>query len=391
MPEQVPVVDTPIAAPAAPSIDPAVKAELDQQMAISLNGGMLPQPAAGQESGAASAPAGDTPPPPSDPFGIFKEKFGYESPEAAVQEIEALRAFRSAPPAAELKFENEDSRRVVEALQKGDFKPVYEVLDKHMQIDRLTAGDMTPETAAEVVKLGMQLKYKDLTAAEINYKFNKQYALPPKPGLLPSEDQEEYNQRVAAWEAQVADRQMELMIDAKLARPELTSSKSKLVFPTISRPEETAFQQWQNSIVENDRLAAEATQEYKAFTPTSLAMKLHFNDEPNKINFDFTHEPDPDSFKVAMDLVSDMQKFWDHFHDSAGKPDRKSFLKFVYNGLNAEKIVNDALHQSKNATVKAKLPDNSTGGLVRNLPQGQEQTSELDAYMRASLKGHGGF
>jgi hypothetical protein len=118
---------------------------------------------------------------------------------------------------------------------------------------------------------------------------------------------------------------------------------------------------------------------------------LHFNDEPNKINFDFTHEPDPDSFKVAMDLVSDMEKFWNHFHNSDGKPDRKAFLKFVYNGLNAEKIANDALHQSKNATVKSKLPDNNSGGLVRNLPQGQEQVSELDAYMRASLKGHGGF
>lgn len=396
MPELAPVVDIPVPAPAAsaaPTIDPAIKAKIDEQMAISLNEGRLPEASPAAAGAGAAAPINTPAAAPSDPFGIFRDKFGYATPEAAVQDIEALRAFRSAPPAGEVKFENEQSRLVVEALQAGKLQEVYDILHQQMNIDRLTGGEITAESAAEVVKLGMQIKYKDqkLTPAEIDYKFNKQYGLPPKPGMLPAEDQDEYNERLATWQAQVNDRQMELMIDAKIARPELTSSKSKLVFPTIARPQETEYQQWQQTVVDNDRLAAEATQAYKTFTPTSLAMKLHFNDEPNKINFDFTHEPDPEGFKVVMDMVSDMEKFWGHFHNSDGTPDRQGFLKFVYAGLNAEKLVNDALHQSKNATMKSRLPDNSSGGLVRTLPQGQEQLSELDAMMRASLKGHGGF
>lgn len=392
MPDDLPVVDTPAApaAPAAPSIDPAVKAELDQQMAISLNGGILPQAA---DAPVVDAPVAAAAAAPSDPFGLIKTKFGYESPEAAVQDIEALRAFRLAPPAGELKFENEDSRRVVEALQAGKFQEVYDVLHKQMNIDRLTAGEMTPETAAEVVKLGMQMKYKDLTPAEINYKFNKQYAVPAKPGMLPAEDQEEYNERVAAWQAQVSDRQMDLMIDAKLARPELTSSKSKLVFPTIARPQETEFQEWQKTVQENDQLAAETTQAYKAFTPKSLETKINFKDEPNKINFDFTHEPDPQSFAQTIDILSDINKLWQSFIGPDGKPDRKGFAEFVYAGMNRQKIVLDAMNQAKNATIRALLPDNSGGGLVRTLPQTQDSATEpgLDTMMRASLKGYGGF
>lgn len=372
----------------APAIDPAVKAEIDQQMAISLNGGVPPQQTEPAGGAAGAAPAAPVAPP--DPFGVFKEKFGYESPEAAVQEIEALRAFKAAPPAAELKFENEQSRQVVEALQAGKFDEVYAVLDQQMKIDRLTTGDLTPETAADVVKLGMQLKYKDLTPQEIAYKFNKQYAMPPKPAPMPAEYQEEYDAKIADWQQQCEDKKMELLIDAKLARPDLLSTKQKLVFPTINRQQDEQYQEWQKTVQENDRLAAETAEAYKAFTPKSLETKLHFKDEPNKIDFEFTHEPDPEGFKQAFGLVTDINEFWKSYINPDGTPDRKRFLEDIYFAKNRNKILLDAMNQAKNATIKASLPDNATGGLVRQLPTTQEP-SELDRLMRESLKGYGGF
>lgn len=378
---------SPVESIAAPAVDPN-KTELDQQMAISLNGGMPPEtaePAAA--SPALAAPAVATP---SDPFGLIKEKFGYESPEAAVLEIESLRAFRAAPPAAELKFENEESKKVVEALQAGKFNEVYEVLDQQMKIDRLTTAELTNEIAADIVKLGMQLKYKDLTQAEINYKFNKQFALPAKPAIMPAEYQEEYNEKLAAWEAQVADKQMELLIEAKLAKPELEGTKSKLVFPTIARPQDTEFQEWQKTVQDNERLAAETTQAYKAFTPKSLEMKINFKDEPNKIDFDYIHEPDPQSFNKTIEMTSDINLFWKSYVNPDGTPDRLGFARDLYFVKNREKIILDAMNQVKNATIKSMLPDNSAGGLVRQLPQTQEP-NELDKLMRESLKGYGGF
>lgn len=382
MPEQAPSVDTNTAI----TLDP-IKAELDQQMAISLNGGVVPTPEATTTTPTGEAAPVDTA---SDPFGIFKEKFGYESPEAAVQDIESLRAFRASPPPGELKFENEQSRLVVEALQAGKFNEVYEVLDQQMKIDRLTSGELTNDSAAEIVKLGMQIKYKDLTPAEINYKFNKQFGLPPKPGIMPAEYQDEYNEKLAAWEAIVADKQIELQIEAKLAKPELQSTKAKLVFPTIARTQDANFQEWQKTVQENERIAAEATQAYKAFTPKSLETKIHFKDEPNKIDFDFTHEPDPQSFNKTMELTSDIDLFWKSYVNPDGTPDRVGFAKDLYFAKNREKIILDVINQAKNATIKAMLPDNSTGGLVRQLPQTQEP-NELDTLMRQSLKGYGGF
>lgn len=379
----------PIQTSAPITVDP-IKAELDQQMAISLNGGMLPI----VQQTSPTLPSGENTPAVvtahADPFGIFKEKFGYETPEAAVQDIESLRAFRAAPPAAEIKFENEQSKKVIDALQAGKLNEVYEVLDQQMKIERLTSGEMTNDAAAEIIKLGLQLKYKDLSPAEINFKFNKQYALPVKPAILPAEEQDEYNDRIAAWEAQVEEKKTELMIDAKLAKPELLATKSKLVFPIINRPEDGDFQEWQKTLRENDRLAAETTQAYKGFTPKSLETKINFKDEPNKIEFDFTHEPDPQSFSQAIEMVSDINDFWKHFIGSDGIPNRKEFLETIYFGLNRHKIIVDAMNQAKNATIKASLPDNSSGGLVRQLPQTQEP-SELDKLMRESLRGYGGY
>lgn len=388
MPEQTSSIETTPTSTPAP--DAAIKAELAQQMAISLNGGMPPVPV---ETGApTAAPATQEPPATqaADPFGVFKDKFGYTTPEDAVQDIEALRAFRAAPPAAEFKFENETSKRVVEALQAGKFQEVYEVLDQQIRIDRLTGGEINADSAAEIVKYGMQLRYKDLTSAEINYKFNKQFALPAKPALLPAEDQDEYNARMADWQAQVEDKRMELVIEAKTIRPDLLSAKSKLVFPTIASEQDASFQEWQKTVQENDRLAAETTQAYKAFTPKSLETKINFKDEPNKIDFDFTHEPDPQSFTKTIEMVSDINTFWQSFIGPDGKPDRKGFMEAIYFGMNRQKIILDAMNQTKNATIKAMLPDNSAGGLVRQMPQTQEP-DELDKQMRIALKGYAGF
>lgn len=384
MVEQTTSVET-----SASTIDPAIKADLDQQMAISLNGGIVPVAAETTPGGSITDTTSSTTTA-ADPFGIFKEKFGYETPEVLLADVESMRAFRAAPPVAELKFENEQSKRLAEALQAGKLNEVYDVLDQQLRIDRLIAGEMTPEIAADIVKFGMQIKYKDLTPAQINYKFNKQFGLPPKPALMPADDQEEYNERVAAWQTQADDRQMELMIEAAIAKPDLLATKSKLVFPTINRPEDADFQNWQNLVQENEKLAAETTQAYKAFTPKSIETKIKFVDEPNKIDFDFSFEPDPEGFAKAIEMTTDINLFWKSFQNPDGTPDRKGFLEALYFAKNKERVILEALNQSKNATIKASLPDNSNGGLVRQLPQTQEP-NELDKLMRASLKGYGGF
>lgn len=374
-----------------PAAQTEAQIQLAQQMAIALNGGIPPdlqQQAAATTEVAAAAAAQAQPAAPVDYFGTIKEKFGYQTHEDAIAEIEQLRAFKATPPVKELEFENEESRRFFEAAVRGDRKIVYETLHKEHQLDRHLTGEVTAESATDIVKLGMQLKYKDLSVAEIDYKFKKTFAVPPKPVQSDVEDETDYNSRLSAWQEIADDKAMELLIEAKLAKPELELAKSKLVFPEIVQNEDDGYVQYKKALeqqpalqAEQEKRNAEAIAAYQAFTPKSIETKLNFTDEANKINFDFTFEPDQESFAQTQAMVKDTESFFNSFNDKDGNPDRKAFLEAVYFAKNRVKIILEAINQGKNAAVRATLPDNSQGGLVRQMANVQEP-SELHKQMQ---------
>lgn len=354
------------------------KATLDQQMGLAL-GTIKPTDVV--------IPGGERqlepPQTAADPFGIFKEKFGYDTPEIAIKEIEELRAYKATPIFQEWKFENPESERVLKAIQAGNFKEVHSVLDQQLRIDQLTEGEITTERAADIVKLGMQIKYKDLTPAEINHKFNKQFSLPAKPVLLATEEQEEYDERVKTWQTQVDEKNLDLIIEAKLAKPELQNSKQKLVFPEIKATADPDYDNYRKMIAESERSTAEAAEEYKKLTPKSAETKINFNDEPNKIAFEFQYEPTPEDFAKAVEATIDEKAFWNLFNNSDGTPNRAKFLRVINYARNEEKVLLEAMKQAKNATIKASLPDNSqAGGLVRQLINAPGEESEIDKQMR---------
>lgn len=324
---------------------------------------------------------------PIDIFQPFKDKFGYEKPEDALAEIEQLRALKANPPTPTIEFADAESEKLFKAWTAGKKDDVYNILEKSRRIDSFLGKEVDKDNAADLIKFGMQLKYKaagiEITPDEINYKFNKQYGVPAKPTQATGEDQADYDTRISEWEAVRADKQMELMIDAKLAKPELEASKSKLVLPEIEQSADEGYLQYQKDLEENRKLAAEAEQAYKAFTPKHLETKINFKDESNKIDFDFIYEPDPESFAKTMEITSDINKLWELFYDQDGSPNRQKFANFVYAGLNRDKQLMEAMKQSKNATIKAMLPDNSNGGMVRQLTNLEApQESELDKQMR---------
>lgn len=369
-------------------------ADLKAQMDIALNGGIAPQaaePAAGASADAGAATATVVAEPSvNDPFGLFKEKFGYETPEAAIKDIEELRAFKTAPRLPELEFANEESANLLKALAAGKREELYKYLDNELRIERFVNAEVTKDTAADIVKMGMQLKYKDLTSDEINYKFNKQYGMPPEPKQAGEELDEDYQQRLQTWQEQVKDKQMDLMIEAKLAKPELQNYKGKLVLPEIETPVDEGYIQYKKSLEDNARQDTETKEAYKALTPKAIETKINFKDEANKIAFEFQYEPDGEVFKKAVEIAANADLFWQTYLNSDETPNRTLFLESIIYALDKKSILLSAMNQSKNATIKAQLPDNSQTGLVRQIPQSQEP-NELDQNMRNSLKGYGGY
>lgn len=376
---------------------PVVSPEIAEMMAISLNNGIVPPkqedaPQVGEkgdpEVKTDEVNNSDTLITPS--FDVIKEKFNYQNVEDAIKEIEELRGFK-ANPSIDLQFENEFSEKLFKAIKGGKIKEVNSLLSEQERIESLTGLEVSKDTAADIIKLGMQLEYKDLTKTEIDYRFNKQFGIPKEPVQLISEEDDDFALRHSAWKEQVADIEMNRIIEAKLTKPKLESAKSKIVLPEVDAPVDEGYIQYKKMLEDQPKIDAEIVQAYKAFTPKAIETKMNFNDEANKVSFEFQYEPDAESFNRTLDMVSDINKFFDQFKNQDGTPDRKRFLSALDFALNKDKYLMEAMKQSKNATLKSRLPDNSQGGMKAQIPQGQQELSEVDKQMRASLAGFQNF
>lgn len=371
-------------------VQDTVAPEVRQMMELSLNGGMPPHKT--EETQTTETVVEETKvtqtEPPVFQFQTFTEKYGWQSLEDAEKEIQELRTFKANPPKEELKFENEKSQLLVKALQAGEFDKVHSYLDEQVRLDKYLAAEVNEQTADEIIKLGLKLNHKDLTDKEIEFKFNKTYSIPKEPVQGVSEDDEVFAERQQTWREQCEDIKTSKIIDAKLAKPQLEQAKTKLVVPIIEQSVDEDYIQYKNDLEESKKLAEEAEVEYKAFTPKSIEMKLNFNDEANKIQFDFQFEPDEEGFKKTLEVVTNPEKYRERYSKPDGSYDRKRFLEDQYFSMNREKILFEAMKQAKNATMKQTLlADNTDKGIgSKQLPQTQEM-SELDKQMKASLNG----
>lgn len=357
------------------------KAQLDAQMALALGGGIIPENQQEQhaEQNNATQDAEIVPL----TFEAIKEKFAYEKPEDAIKEIEELRAFKATPPTPqkeEIKFENEQSKKLFEAIRSGKQKEAYAILAEQERLDTYTTVEVTKDNAADIIKLGIQISNPKLTSQEIDFQYKQDYVAPKEPVQKATEDDEDFAERHSEWKERADNIEMKRTIAAKITQPQLESHKAKLVLPDIDAPVDDDYIQWKKSQEAAPQIEAERLAELKSFTPKAFETKINFNDEANKVAFEYQDEPTAEEFNNTVEMVTDINKFYGKFIGQDGKPDRKGFAKAIHFAVNGERMLMEAMKQAKNATIKAFLPYNS-GGVVRQMPQTQ-QVSELDAYMR---------
>lgn len=374
-----------------------LKVALDQMMAISLGGGAQVQEPDAVNGGGQEAV---TPTQPvvaeavaADPFSFIKDTYGYDTPEAARRAIDELRAFKEKPQLPEFVFDNEESANILKALAAGKRAELREYLNREAQIEQLVTGDVTKENAAQIVKLKMQLTHTDLSPQEIDYRYKKQFGVPPQPVRGVDEDEDDYNGRVSQWKEISDDREMELMIEAKISRPEIAKAKGQLSVPQIETdlPVDEDYIQYKQMLEKRTQDNAVVEQAYKALVPKAVETKLNFKDETNKIEFQYQFEPDATKFAKAVEMACDQQQFWDLFKKPDGSPDRERFLDMICFAIDKENYLLSAMNQAKNATIKASLPDNSQNGLLTRQTTQSQEPNELDRLMRQSLRGHGGY
>lgn len=166
----------------------------------------------------------------------LKREFDIDDVAVLKAEREEFKKLKEQKPQG-IKFEDEQSQQIYELLREGGDKKkeVRKFLETQEKIETLINSDVNEDNAADIIKLGMQLKYKDLKPDEIEYKFKKQFGLPKEP-VLDVDDEDS----VAAhneWKEKVADIKMNLSIEAKLAKPDLEKAKIDLKLPEITKNE----------------------------------------------------------------------------------------------------------------------------------------------------------
>lgn len=237
----------------------------------------------------------------------WHKDYGWETEEAAKSEIEQLRKLKDQKP--EYKFENDESKRLAEAISKGDRKTVLNILETQERLESLTTTDVNDNTAEAIIKLAMQLKSKangvELSEKEINYKFNKDYGIPKEPVIKDDELEDEFNARKLEWQEKVDDIKMARAIEAKLAKPELEKLKTQIVLPNISenvqqkpptQEELDAAKKYDNDYVQS------VDNSIKNFNGVTIPVKNEVVDFP--VSFGVTDEE-----KVTLStLMKDFQK-----------------------------------------------------------------------------------
>lgn len=219
-----------------------------------------------------------------DPKDWLKREFEIDDVEVLKAERAELKKLKETGlTAAEIKFENDQSKQVHELLRAGKIDEVVEIYNTKKKIERALAAEITASTAPDIIKLGMQLKYKDLTPDEIEYKYNKEFGLPKEPKRTDDELEEDFDVRKADWQEKYNDRVKDIIIEAKLLRPEVESSNAKLILPELSKPEPAQYKPTQEELAMFDKTVADFTNKVDNDLKTLNELSVTFKDEAVEI------------------------------------------------------------------------------------------------------------
>lgn len=274
---------------------------------------------------------------------FYTKEFG-KSKEVFKQEYDELVKFKTQKP--EYQFENEESKKLAEAISKGDKKEIVRILETQERLEELTKAEVNDASAEEIIKMGMRLKYKDLSSKEIEYKFSKEFGLPKEPAQNIDELDEDFASRKSIWQEKVDDIKMNRSIEAKLAKPELEKLKSTIVVPEVARPTEQKANEPSPEILkqQRDNFLEKLNSDYAKVEGYNTKVK----DE--SVELPVAHKI-PDEVKAAikgrltegMDVQEYMDKRW---FDEKGNANINQIMLDIYQLENLDKILSSVANDS---------------------------------------------
>lgn len=306
----------------------------------------------------------ETPAPSFDPNDFVRERFGFDSVEEAEQEIRRFKEQK------DFEFDNDASRSLFNAIREGKTDDVFSILNEQKRLEKLTNSEISPDIAVDIIKTSIANKYKDLTSDEVDLLFYENYNFPRKPEQGYDETDEDYNQKLKGWEAQVDFIEKRMVIDAKVARPELEKLKSELKLPDIDRldEQEEAFRE-EFEMLQQARQVYEKTldAEFQNFKGFDVVVKDEDVEIP--ISFNISDEERLSLKESLSDFDADsyLENRW---FTEDGRPNVKQVMADRYVLENLPRILQKFANEAASQRLLAHIRKSGNVTINQTTPQG---------------------
>jgi len=268
----------------------------------------------------------------------LKEQLGYDDWEIAKQDIEALRKLKeTATTPEEIKFANEQSKKLYEYLKEGKEDEVEEYVSARRLLKNV-------ETKSDDEKLKLYIKmqnplFSDKHAEE---EFEETYSI--------NEDEVDPT-KLERMQLKLAQKKKD---DLNKANQYFEQYKTKLELPEIQKVQQSVvdenYEQYKTA-VQTSQQVSQAWEEAIAKLPENISFKQSFNDEANKMKFDVEFVADKEGYAKAVEAAKNYTKFMqDRYYNKDGSPKSEQLVKDIYALQNLEKYTAENLKQSVNAT-----------------------------------------
>lgn len=316
----------------------------------------------------------------------LKNIFGWENEEIALAELKELRELKD-KPASEIKFSNDQSKQIHELLRTGDktsIKKVVEILETQDRIESYVSGEVTKDSAPEIIKLGLYLNSgKRLSKDEVDFQYKQEYGIPKEPVQKSTEDDDDFKERHDEWKEKVSIIETKKIVAAKMAIPQLEQLKQKIELPIIDSPQNNQDKDYEDWKAGN----AKADENYvkvvvpgiNALKESDLLLSVKVDDPKNQMQFEVSVVPDKDVFtevqKESMDTFGWLGKlaFDEKGNFNATKLTRAILLEKYFDKF-AQSIARQAVNAERKRVVSK---ESAGGGIVRDFNISPEQKTEI--------------
>lgn len=278
----------------------------------------------------------------------LKQNYGWDNVDAGKAELAELRKLKEqAQTPAEHTFANDAAKKYYEAITGGKRDDLYNILHQQRQLERLEKLPLANATeAAEIIKANLQYKHQDLTQDEVNFLYKKRYSLPAKP-IQGDQEDADYAVQLESWKQAVQEKEQEIVIEAKLAKPELAKYKSELVLPDIpkvaneqpqiSQEDLAKYEAFKNNF--QQKLASDY-QNFKGFSVTA---------KDGDVQLPVTYAISPEELAVSKQMLENLNvnEFLDQrWFDEQGNPKINQMQEDLYLLTNRDKVFQKIANES---------------------------------------------